>query len=231
MSFYFRHASVASSSGSSRGVPAEPASTAPVPRKLLWWLTIGVAGTVLFVVIYLIEGATRPGYSAWSQTISSLSIGPAGWVQRANFMLCGVSVLWLAYVWRRILKGGVCARWYPIVHAVEGVGLIALGVFTWDPPHTVSLVVTVVAMTLSLLIIARRFWGDPQWRGWGFFTLACGIWPSLVMPLFGLALNPHSVFSGYTGLIERLATSPDIVWGVAILIPLSAGRRLMRPTA
>jgi hypothetical protein len=28
------------------------------------------------MVIYLIEGVTRPGYSAWQQTISSLSFGP-----------------------------------------------------------------------------------------------------------------------------------------------------------
>src|SRR5579862_9729165 len=73
--------------------------TIPVPRKLLVWLTCGVAGTILFAIIYLIEGVTRPGYSAWQQTISSLSFGPEGWMQRANFMLCGVSVLWLTFVW------------------------------------------------------------------------------------------------------------------------------------
>ena len=230
MSAPYQHLSAARSSDAQRRAGADSAARVAVPRKLLWWLTIGVSGTVLFVIIYLVEGATRPSYDAWQQTISSLSIGPQGWVQRANFILCGISVLWLAYVWRQILKGGVCARWYPIVHAIEGIGLIALGVFTWDPPHTVSLVITIVAMTLSLFIITRRFWGDPAWRGWGLFTLACAIWPNLVMPLFGLALNPHSALSGYIGLIERLATSSDIVWGVAILIPLWMGGRLMRPT-
>src|SRR5689334_19247768 len=106
----------------SLGLPA-----VPVPRKLLVWLTVGVSGTLLFLVIYLIEGATRPGYNAWAQTISSLSFGPGGWIQRANFILCGVSALWLAVVWRQILKGGVCARWYPIVRGVEGLGLIGVG--------------------------------------------------------------------------------------------------------
>jgi hypothetical membrane protein len=231
MSTSFGQTSSARSSTPSRGAGSESVASVAVPRKLLWWLTIGVAGTVLFAVFYLIEGAIRPGYSLWQQTISSLSFGPEGWMQRANFIFCGVSVLWLAYVWRQILKGGVCATWYPIVHTIEGVGLVALGIFRLDPFHTVSMTVTIIGMTLSLLIIARRFWGDPRWRGWGFFAVACGVWPSLVMPLFGLALNPQSVFSGLTGLIERLATSPDIVWGVVILIPLWAGRPLMRPTA
>ena len=206
-------------------------TTVPVPRNLLVWLTVGVGGTFLFVVIYLIEGATRPGFSAWQDTISSLSFGPYGWVQQANFMLCGVSCLLLAVVWRQVLKGGVCATWYPIMRAVEGVGLIGLGIFRVDPLHTASMVVTIVAMVGGLFVIARRFWGDPNWRGWATFSIACGVWPNLVMPLFGVALNPHSVLAGYTGLIERLATSPDIVWGVVLLIPLWAGTKLVQKRA
>lgn len=203
----------------------------PVPRTLLVWLTVGVSGTVLFVVIYLIEGATRPGFNALRETISSLSFGPDGWMQRTNFILCGLSVILLALVWRQILKGRVCARAYPIVRALEGIGLIGLGIFPQDPFHTASMVVTIVAMCVSLLVIARRFWGDPQWRGWATFSIVCGLWPNVVMPLFGVALAPGSPLAGYTGLIERVATSPDIFWGVVVLIPLWAGRKLMRSNA
>ena len=45
----------------------------PLSRSLLILLTCGVAGTVLFPIIYVIEGATRPGYDAWRQTISALT--------------------------------------------------------------------------------------------------------------------------------------------------------------
>lgn len=86
----------------------------PIPLTLLLWLTYGIAGAVLFPIIYLIEGATRLGYDAWGQTISALGHGPGGWIQQLNFALCGVSVLWSAFVWRKILAGGVCATWYPI---------------------------------------------------------------------------------------------------------------------
>ncbi|HEX9413500.1 MAG TPA: DUF998 domain-containing protein, partial [Ktedonobacterales bacterium] len=141
--------------------PAAP----PVPRTLLLWLTYGVVGTALFPIIYVIEGATRPGYDAWRQTISALSMGPGGWIQQLNFALCGVSVLWLAYVWRKILAGGVCATWYPIIRGIEGVGLVAIAIFTRDPLHTVFLIVIVNAMTFGLFVIARRFWRNPHWRG------------------------------------------------------------------
>lgn len=200
----------------------------PVPRRLLVWLSIGVAGTVLFPIIYLIEGVTRPGYSAWQQTISALSLGSGGWMQQLNFALCGVSVLWLAYVWRQILKGGICATWYPIIRDIEGLGLIAIAIFTRDPLHTAFLIVIVNAMCIDLFVIARRFWGNPDFRGWTAFSIACGLWPMIFMSFFGMGLNPHSIFSGYAGLFERLATNADTIWGVLLLIPLWAGRRLMQ---
>jgi hypothetical protein len=201
----------------------------PVPRMLLVWLTVGVGGTVLFPVIYLIEGATRPGYNAWQQTISSLSFGPLGWIQRADFVLCGLSVLGLALIWRRILRGGMGERWYPIIHSIEGLGLVGVAIFIQDPLHTGCLIVIVYGMSLSLFIIAWRLWRTPSWRRWAVFSIICGLWPNVLMPFFGVALSSHNALNPYAGLIERLATSPDIVWGAAMLIPLWARRGLMRP--
>ena len=218
-------------SASSRGMAADSAPAIPVPRRLLLWLTIGVVGTVLFPIIYLIEGVTRPGFDAWQQTISALSLGPGGWIQQLNFALCGVSVLWLAYVRRKILAGGVCATWYPIIRSIEGLGQIAIAIFTQDPLHTAFLIVIVNAMCLGLFIISRRFWRNPDFRGWTTFSVACGLWPMIVMPIYGVALNAHSVLTGYAGLFERLATNADTIWGVVLLIPLWAGRRLMQSNA
>lgn len=210
--------------------PPAGSALVPVPRNLLVRLTIGVAGTVLFLVVYLVEGATRPGYNALQQTISSLSFGPSGWVQRANFILCGVSVIWLALVWRQVLKGGRGARWYPLVHGLEGLGLLGVGIFILDPLHTACLILIVSAMSIGLFVIAWRFWSIPHWRGWAMFSLVCGLWPMVLMPFFGIALNAHSGLSPYAGLIERLATSPDIVWGAVLLIPLWAGSPVLRST-
>jgi len=58
-----------------------------VPTRLLLWLTCGTIGSLVFTAAYLIEGATRPDYSAWQQPISALSLGPGGWVQQVNFVV------------------------------------------------------------------------------------------------------------------------------------------------
>lgn len=244
MSEPFPEASPANQSTSSRGVTADPAPAVPVPQRLLLWLTYGVAGTVLFPTVYLIEGATRPGYNPWQQAISTLSLGPGGWIQRANFIMCGVSVIWLAFVWRQILRGGVCARWYPIVRGIEGLALVAIGFFSTDPApgyppgtvvvsttlqgtiHLVFTIIIVNAMALGLFIIARRFWRDPNFRGWATYSVISGLLTLVFIWAFGVANASHSP---YSGVFERLATSTDTVWGAVLLIPLWAGRRLMRP--
>jgi len=50
----------------------------------------GVIGPPLFVVVLLVEGATRPGYSAWRHYGSQLATGEGGWMQVANFIICGL---------------------------------------------------------------------------------------------------------------------------------------------
>ena len=65
-------------------------------------VSCGGIGAFLFTVTYLIEGFTRPGYDAWQQPISALSLGPGGWVQQVNFVVFGVlmvlSACWLVSV-------------------------------------------------------------------------------------------------------------------------------------
>jgi hypothetical protein len=225
---------------SSVRVKADPTARPPVPRTLLLWLTYGVAGTALFPIIYVIEGATHPGYDAWRQTISALSLGPGGWIQQLNFAICGVSVLWMAFVWRKILKGGVCATWYPIIRGIEGLGLIAIAIFSTDPGygyppgtpsgpgpstvggtlHLVFTIIIVQAMTIGLFVIARRFWKQPHWRGWATFSVACGLLTMVCMTFFVLAQNTHNVFAGYAGLFERLATNTDTIWSLVLVARL-----------
>lgn len=53
---------------------------------------IGALGAVLFVLVFLIDRATRPGYSPGRHTVSALALGPRGWVQRANFVVGGAGI-------------------------------------------------------------------------------------------------------------------------------------------
>lgn len=49
----------------------------------------GAVGPLLFILVDLIEGATRPGSSVWHNFVSSLSLGDQGWMQIASFLVCG----------------------------------------------------------------------------------------------------------------------------------------------
>jgi len=53
-------------------------------------LLCGVIGPLLFIVVLLIEGATRPGYSALRNYGSDLELSNRGWEQIANFIVCGL---------------------------------------------------------------------------------------------------------------------------------------------
>jgi hypothetical protein len=224
----------------------QPPREVALPRKLLIWLTWGTAGTLLFPIIYVIEGLRRPEYDSLHQAISALSLGPGGWVQQINFAICGVSVLWSAYTWRRILAGGVCATSYPIIRGLEGFGLVMIGIFSQDPAygyppgspsgatsptlaglvHLAFTIVVVNAMCIGLLIIARRFRGSRTWRGWSTYSIVSAALTMVFMTFFGVAQNTHAVMSGYAGLFERLATNTDTVWSVVIVTQLWIRRPL-----
>ena len=192
-------------------------------RSLLRSLTCAVFATLIFPITYTIDGISVAGYSPWRQTISSLSHAPHGWVQNANFMVLGLIELWVAHLWRQVLRGGPGGRWYPVLRAIEGLGLIGLGIFSWDPEHTTAMIVTIVAMDIALFVIAWRLRQEPAWRGWALFSLICALWPNVVMPLFGMALGPQSGLGPYAGLLERLATNADTIWALVLLIPLWRG--------
>src|SRR5436309_14519996 len=89
----------------------------------------GAIGPLLFIIVLLIEGATRPGYSAWHNYGSSLSLGPGGWMQIANFLVCGLLTLCFAIGLRQVFRTGKGAVWGPLLLGVFSVALIVPGLF------------------------------------------------------------------------------------------------------
>lgn len=93
---------------------------------MLW---AGVVGSGLFVVVFVVDGATRPGYRWRYHPVSALALGPRGWVQTANFLVCGG----LVTVGAVGLQGATGLWFLPIVVGVVGVGLVLSGLFPMDP--------------------------------------------------------------------------------------------------
>ena len=93
----------------------------------------GAAAGPVFVLTAAVQSASRDGFDLARQPISLLSLGDAGWVQIANFVLAGVLMLGFAVGAARALRGGPSRRWAPWLFGVFGVGLVIGGAFTADP--------------------------------------------------------------------------------------------------
>ena len=212
-------------------------------RRSSWLLYGGLLGPVLFTLVYLIEGATRPGYDPWRQTISALSLSDQGWMQIGNFLVSGLLILGFAAGLLLVWPHGKGATWGPLLIAVVGVGLILAGVFVTDPAlgyppgtppgpaatttlhgtiHFIGGAISVFAgLPAACIVLARRFAGDPAWRGWAAYSLGTAV----VMVGCFVAFAVMASGSGPGGLFERLSLSVGLVWVALLAI------RLLRPGA
>jgi hypothetical protein len=200
-----------------------------------WLLAGGVIGPPLFIIVFLIEGATRPGYSPWRNYVSSLSLSSEGWMQVANFIICGVCCLGFALGLRRSLGHGRGATWGPLLLAVFSLGLLVAGVFATDPNlgyppgssvhngpqtlhgtvHGLAGLVVFTSLPAACFVLARRFAGDPTWRGWALYSVVTGV----LMLAFFVASTATSALdesgalpNAPTGLLQRAAIVIGFGW-------------------
>ncbi len=208
----------------------------PLITRLL--VACGAIGPLLFIVVFLIEGATRPGYSAWHNFVSDLSQSDQGWMQIANFLVCGVLMLCFALGLRQALRAGKGAVWGPLLLGIFGLSLLVAGLFVTDPslgyypPGTSSSTQTLHGMihgtnaplafgslTVAIFVLARRFASNPAWRGWTLYSLLAGIIcvVSFIACLVVAILDQKGVFpNSPTGLLERIAIIVGWSW-IALL--------------
>ncbi len=86
----------------------------------------------MFVAVFLLEGAVREGYRPLRHPVSSLALGPRGWIQAANFTVAGT--LFLAGAAGLAGAGDAAGgQPAPALIGAAGAGLIAAAVFTTDP--------------------------------------------------------------------------------------------------
>jgi hypothetical membrane protein len=207
----------------------------------------GAVGPLLFIIVLLVEGATRPGYSAWHQYGSNLSLGPGGWMQIANFLVCGLLTLCFAFGLRQVFRTGRGSVWGPILLTVFGLALITAGVFVTDPSlgyppgthssgpqtlhgtiHGVSGLIAFTSVAIASFVIARRFAGDPDWKGWALYSTVTGI---LVVGFFIAstavsALDENGVLpNSPTGLLQRIAIIAGWGWIALMAIRLLSRMR------
>ncbi|MGO8948731.1 MAG: DUF998 domain-containing protein [Ktedonobacterales bacterium] len=179
---------------------------------------------------YLIEGFTRPGYDAWLQPISSLSLGPGGWVQQVNFIVYGVLLLLSSVGWYRFLPPGRGAIWFPLLQAISGLCLIGAGLFSTDPfpgyppgttpgpstmhgtLHGIFAWVLIVSLAAGCFAFAQ-YALNAHWRGWFVYTLITGL---LILIFWGSFVSGAGLVS-LAGLAERLSAGSHDLW-ICVLV-------------
>ncbi|MGW7477871.1 DUF998 domain-containing protein [Nonomuraea muscovyensis] len=197
-------------------------------------LLCGAIGPAVFAAVYVIAGATRPGYSTWHHTISTLSLGDQGWIQIGSFMLYGVLTLGFALGLRRALRSGPGSVWGPILFVVVGFGLIVIGPFVTDPVlgypaatpavpsldgniHNLTSLIVFVAFPVACFVLARRFAHD-RWRGWVPYSLVTGILAIAFFMLFFASVSDGG--NSPAGLLERIPTIILGIWQALLALRL-----------
>ncbi|HEV2477491.1 MAG TPA: DUF998 domain-containing protein [Candidatus Dormibacteraeota bacterium] len=185
----------------------------------------GLLGPPFFVVVFLVLGLIKPGYDALARTVSEGSIGELGWIQIANFLICGAAFVVFAFgLWQ-----GFGDRWSGRVGsalvALAGIGLMGAGVFVGDPGfqattfhgnmHMLASVVVFVSLLIGAFFFARRFWPDRQFA---LYSILSG----LAIPAGFIAI---AALGRWPGLVQRVMIA--LVWTWLTILAL----RLRRSTA
>lgn len=196
-------------------------------------MACGVAGPVLFVVAFLVEGATRPDYDAVRHPVSALSIGPPGWSQATNFVVTGLLILAYAIGLRLASRrpgGGIAA---PLLVGLVGLGLIGAGFFVTDPisgypPGTVPMVPAesrswhgvahdlcstpvFTALPVACFVLAYRF-GRIGRRGWMLASVLVGVVFLVCFVMTSLGFAQTAGFVSVGGLLQRVTLIIGFGW-------------------
>ncbi|MEU7898542.1 DUF998 domain-containing protein [Nonomuraea sp. NPDC049152] len=187
----------------------------------------GAVGAVLFVVAFLVEGATRgDGYDPLMHPVSSLAIGDLGWTQTTNFLVTGLLMLAFAIS----LRG--TSRWGLALMLAFAVGLIGAGIFVTDPVngyprgapttsttagtlHDLFSMLVFAGLPIACFVYGRRFigWGRP---GWAAYSITTGVVFLAGFLLTGAGFSGTEGLTDIAGLLQRLTLVVGLTW-VALL--------------
>ncbi len=188
-----------------------------------------MAGALLFVTVFMVEGFLRPGYDPVSMFVSELSRGPRGGIQIASFVVSGALLLLFARGVAAELKAGRASRAGPILLAIISISLLVSGPLVMDPAATPRELMTLNsrlhwafgALVFSLAPVSCwvfwfRFRRDPDWQGFQGWTLLAAMATTVAVVLFSAGpTRPPAApndFNAYTGLIQRSLLVPYLIW-------------------
>ncbi|GAA2996769.1 DUF998 domain-containing protein [Actinokineospora diospyrosa] len=109
--------------------PTRPATTINRSTTTRALLTCGAVAAPLWAAVSLAQAATRAGFDLTRHPLSLLSTGDLGWLQILNFVIAGL----LTVLGASGLARALSSVWAPRLIRVNGIAMIAAGVFTMSP--------------------------------------------------------------------------------------------------
>lgn len=204
-----------------------------------WLVICGAIAGLLFTFSWIIQEGFREGYNPIMIPISSLAIGPFGWIQSATFLISGALIILFAYgLWKISKKEykGV-SKWGPILILICGIGLIGAGCFITDPMNSYPEGTPVVndnpsfdsvmhqlfssflffGLPITCFIFGNYFAAKKELK-WLIYSFLSGI---LFLALFLVTSMGFSQIAGlqfYAGLLQRITLTIGFLWMILLSI-------------
>ncbi len=192
----------------------------------------GIVGPLLFIVVFLLEGFTQPGYSQWRNFVSQLATGDGGWVQVLNFLVCGTLVIAFAIGLRYAIRGRRGSIGGPVLVGLFGASLLVAGTFVTDPAlgypvgaaqvhtahgliHGLAGLAAFTLLPAAAFVMAWHFAAEPGARRWTLYSVGVGL---LILAcfiagnVFSTADASGSMPNAPTGFVQRVAIIAGWTW-------------------
>ena len=188
-----------------------------------------IAGPVVLTIAWLLLGFVSPGYYLWgthvapysavSQPISGLGLGPTGPYMNCAFVVSGLLMIAGVYGIFELLSQLPSRFLLAPLLALPGVGSVLDGLFTFQTflIHFVGFglaISTVVTFPLAGFFLRRI----PAWRRLGTGLLIAGPLTAILTVLYFATFTPtvQGIQTGIAGLTERLLIVEIQGWFVAM---------------
>jgi hypothetical protein len=199
-------------------------------------LRCGIWAGPVFTTTFLAEGAARDGYRPLRHPVSSLALGPRGWIQTANFAVTGTLCLAGAVGLRRTGDRLAGSRAGAALVAAAGAGLIGAAAFRTDPvsgyppgtpdiparfsragiAHNLAAIPVFLGLPAAAASYGWRSWRAGQRPGFAICCTATAVTMPVTMALAAAGFGQSSRLGDYGGLFQRASIITGCAWLTAI---------------
>ncbi len=162
-----------------------------------------VAGIAFFAIVTVALPFAQADHVVARDSVSSLVLGPWGWLQTIAFWVVGAATCSLGLALRRHTGARVGPTLLLVAGLLDGVlasfvtGLPGQPLTTGNRVHSLAATGSLGLSVLTMFVLAVTLWASPRWRGCARVSAAWGV--ATVLAFVGIQIG-----TGQFGLSERL---------------------------